>query len=99
MLVNVGSLPRIADPNVCYGPRSDIPLLFDHVRWQMTFLLLVLVVQHEYRELGCLCSSLLLPGSFDIFLQLLHSVFERGPSVVNLVNDKNILSDQVAHLK
>lgn len=58
-------------------------------------------MQHKYAELSLGALSLganLLTSSLDILLQLLDGILERGPGVVNLVDDEDLLADQVLHL-
>lgn len=99
MLIDIGSLPRIADPDIRHGHSSTVPLLLHHVGWQVTFLRLVLVVQYKDGEFGLLSSALLFSRSLDILLQLLYSVLERGSRIIDLVYDQHILADQVGHFK
>ena len=37
-------------------------------------------------------------GSLDVLLELADGVLERGARIIDLVNDKNVLADQVEHL-
>ena len=54
-------------------------------------------MEDENAELGLLAAKLL-TGKLNILLELLDSVLESGAGVVNLVDDKDALSDEVAHL-
>lgn len=44
MLIDIGSLPRVADPNIPHGSRSAVSVLVQHVIGQMSFLLFILVL-------------------------------------------------------
>lgn len=72
----------------------------DHLLGEGTSLGLVLVVQDEDGEGGLLGGTAkLLSSDIDILLQLAHGVLESGACVINLVDDKNVLADQVGHLE
>ena len=44
MLVYVGGLPRIADPNISNSSGGQVSILAEHILRQLSFLLLVLVL-------------------------------------------------------
>ena len=99
MLVDVGSLPRIADPLVANGFGGQIPAL-DNVFRKLAFLGLVLVVQYKNAE-ACLLAltTQLLLCLDDVLFQLLDGVLEGRSCVVDLINNENILANQVRHLE
>jgi len=100
VLVDVHGLPWVVDPGVANSDSGDVTALVHHVLGELALLRLVLVVQHEDRELrGLRTSAGLLCGLGDILLQLLNGVLEGSPGVVNLVHDQDVLSDQVGHLE
>jgi len=99
MLVNVGRLPRIAYPNIRHSDCRKIPIFIYHVLRKLSFLDLVLVVQHENREFGLLRSALLLSGRLDILLQFFDCVLEGLPTIIDLVNYRYALANQIGHLE
>jgi hypothetical protein len=57
-------------------------------------------VQNEDEEVGLLAlATELLLGKLDILLQLAHGVLQSCTGVIDLINDKNVLADQVGHLE
>lgn len=55
-------------------------------------------VQNKDAKLSLAIHTQFLSGSLNILLQLLDGVFEGGPSVIDLVDDQDILANQVFHL-
>ena len=98
MLINIRRLPRIADPDIPYGPRRIVPP--HDLLGQSALLLLILVVQHKdtKRRLLALPSALLLRLN-DILFQLAHCIFKRGARVVDLVDDEDVFADEAGHLE
>lgn len=99
MLLNIGGLPRVADPHIRNSHCSKISVVVKHVRRQMAFLVLVFVVQHEYGEGGRLISPLLLSRRLYVLFEFLDRVFQCGSGVIDFVDDENVLANQVAHLE
>lgn len=55
-------------------------------------------MEDEDAELGLgLLAAHALAGSLDVLFQLLNRVLERGPGVVNLVDDEDALAHEVVH--
>jgi hypothetical protein len=97
---NLHGLPWVVDPGVTNGDGGDVTALVHHVLGELALLRLVLVVEHEDRELrGLGTPASLLCRLGDILLQLLDGVLEGSPGVVDLVHDQNVLADQVGHLE
>lgn len=99
VLVNIGSLPRIANPNIWDGDGSQVSIVIDHIIRQMALLLLVFVVQNKYRKLGLFRPSLFFSGFLDIFFQFFDGVLERGACVIDFVDYEDVLANQVGHLQ
>jgi hypothetical protein len=98
--VNLRRLPRVADPDITNRHCREIHTLTNSRLWELTLLLLVLVVQHEDRK----GSLLALPSQLalcllDVLLQLPNRVFQRRPGVIDLVYDEHVLANQVGHLQ
>jgi hypothetical protein len=99
MLLNIHSLPRIANPHIANRPRSLVPALHDILR-QRSLLRLILVVQDKYAE----SRLLTLPTRLflcldDVLFEFAHGVLKRCPGVVDLVNDEDVLADEVGHFE
>jgi hypothetical protein len=99
VLVDIGGLPRIANPHIRNGDCSQIAIVVKHILGKMTLLVLVLVMQHKYREFGLLGSTRLLTCLLDVLFQLTNSILEGGASVVNLIHDQDVLANQVGHFE
>ena len=57
-------------------------------------------MQHKYKEVGFLSfPAKLLLGLLNVLLQLAYCILQGCPSVVNLINDKDVLANQVGHLE
>lgn len=100
VLVNVLCFPGVVDPGIADSDGGAVAALGHHVLGQLALLLLVLVVQDEDEEV-CLLggAAQVLRGRLDVLLELAHGVLERGPGVVDLVDNEHVLSDQVGHLQ
>lgn len=99
MLVDVGGLPRVADPLVANGLSGQIAALHDVFR-QLTLFGLVLVVQYKDAE-ACLLALTpqLLLCLDDVLFELLDSILEGRSCIVDLIDNEDILANQVRHLK
>lgn len=99
MLIDVGSLPGVADPLVAAGFSSQVAALYN-ILGKLTLLVLVLVVEHKDAE-ACLLAlpAELLLSLNDILLELLDGILEGRPGVVYLVNNENVLADEIGHLE
>jgi hypothetical protein len=93
-------LPGVVDPRIASGHSGDVAATVHHLLGKYTLLRLVLVVQHEDGELSSLSTSASLLGCLgNILLQLLNSVLESCPGVIDLIHNEDVLSDQVGHLE
>lgn len=99
VLVDISGLPRIADPYISNRHRSQVATIIQHFLGKMSFLVLVLVVQHKNRELSLLIPSQLLTCQLDILLQFANGILQSGTCVIHFVDDQDVLADQVGHLE
>lgn len=97
---NSHSLPRIADPLIAARPCSKVVVLAHDLLRELSLLGLILVMENEDGERGLLVlTSSLALGLLDILLEFAHRILERSPCIIDLVNNKHILADQVCHLE
>ena len=71
-----------------------------HIRWQVTLLGFVLIMQDEDTETSEFgLTTEFGGGNLDVLLEFGDGIFERGASVVDLVDDDDVLAYQVGHLE
>lgn len=101
MLINICSLPRIADPLVLDGDGSQVATILHHLIRQLPLLGPVLVVQDEDAEprVRLILPPELLLREADVLAQFPDRVVERRPRIVHFIDDQHVLPDQIAHLQ
>ena len=93
MLIDIGGLPGVVDPDVTNVPGCHVSTLQDFV-WQSALLRLVFVVQNKDTEVRLFGRTKLGAGFFNVLGQLLDGIFQGRTCVINLIDDQDILAYQ-----